>query len=112
VVVVSHQYASQQLAGAFRGKTFFLAPTGRGLKRLGDELASAGHRGFLYLCDPVYACPQALDGLPEKTDLAVGFGSSAVTLRRLGDWGRYTAYAGEIAARPPGGPGNPDLQVR
>lgn len=99
IVIVSHQFTSQQFVGAFAEKTFFLASTGRGLKRLAEHLEAHAQREFLYLCDPVYPCPVALDSLPNRADLAGEYGSSVVTLNKLGDWRRYVAYVGKTELR-------------
>jgi hypothetical protein len=103
-VAVAQDSVAHQLAGAFEGRAFFLAPRGKDLRRLGEALALHGETRFLFLCYAHYGCGPIGKGPPfaPRHDLVAPDGRVAVELVDRGMLDRYAVF--EALLTPPGQP--------
>ncbi len=104
-VAVSRDTVAQQLAGAFEGRTFFLARTGRDLRRLAVELALRGERRFLYLCYAHYGCGpfknKKAPPYPARRSLVAPDGRVQLVLINRGMLDRYAVFEAVVPRSPP-----------
>ena len=92
IVVVAHQWISQEMETALDRKIFFRAVDADELRTLATELLDRGYDRFLYL---------TLDyqDRPDDQSFAVDDRALELEFSTLGEYGSYPVYEAEIAVR-------------
>jgi hypothetical protein len=99
IVVVAHQWISQEMETALDRKIFFRAVGAQEVRALATELLDRGYDGFLYL---------TLDyqDKPDDQSFTVDDRALEVEFSALGQYGSYLVYEAEIAVQDDGGARN------
>ena len=99
IVVVAHQWISQEMETALDRKVFFRAVGSDEVRALAAELLDRGYDAFLYL---------TLDyqDRPDDQSFTVGHRALELAFSGLGQYGSYLVYEAEIAVQGDGGAKN------